>query len=669
MMKRLFLVFIIICSFYSLQAQDYKFGEVSKEEISQKVHPTYPDADASILYRNIDTHFEYNQEDGFFIKTEVHERIKIYNQDGYDQATVEIQQYIGDKEEERVSGLKAFTYNLEGDKVVDSKLQSRNVFDEDKSRFLKITKFTMPDITDGSVIEYKYSFRSPFISSVDEYRFQESIPVDKVHVRFLAPEYLVYRTHGKGTIPLNVTKEKRDRTVRYRYESASLAKANEVERGNAELKFVEDGTIVDLESVPPMKNEPYSGNLNNYMSALQFELAFTKFPNSKVRNYASTWEDVASKIYESDNFGKELEYTKYFKKDIDGILKNASTQKDKMMLIYEHIRNKMNWNDYLGVYTDVGVKKAYDKEIGNVADINLMLVAMLKYVGIQSSPILLSTKENGIPFFPTRTGFNYVIAGVVIDDKLVLLDAADKEGVPNVLRTELLNWQGRMIKEDGTSRLVNLYPPKPAIHSGMVTLDITDDMTVKGNAKNRYTGHYARDSRSTYGELEEKEQLEKLDSYYESIDAMDITFKELESPMKPLTLEYNFEGEDLIDEAGDKIYISPLVHLANEKNYFTAQERSHPVDYVYPWSDKYIVTISVPDGYEVESVPEDLAINMAENIGSYRYGITQSNGKINIGLQNSINTPLIDASHYKDLQAYFKMIVEKESEKIVLKKI
>ena len=67
MMKRLFLVSTIICSFYSLQAQDYKFGEVSKEEISQKVHPTYPDADASILYRNVDTRFDYNQEDGFLI--------------------------------------------------------------------------------------------------------------------------------------------------------------------------------------------------------------------------------------------------------------------------------------------------------------------------------------------------------------------------------------------------------------------------------------------------------------------------------------------------------------------------------------------------------------------------------------------------------------------------
>lgn len=668
-MKNLLLVCIIACLAINVKAQDYKFGKVSKEEVSQKVHPTFPDADASVLYRNVETHFNYTQDDGFTIQTEVHERIKIYNQDGYDQATIEIEQYLGAKDNEEINSLKAYTYNLEGSKLVDTKLQSRNVFEDDKSRFLRVTKFTMPDITDGSVIEYKYTFKSPFISSIDEYRFQEEIPVDKVHMRFLAPEYLVYRTHGKGTTPLNVKNEKRDRRLTYRYESSTTANVADVERGNAELKFVENVTTVDLENIPPLKKEPFSGNLNNYMSALQFELSYTQFPNSGIKNYATTWEDVASKIYESDDFGKQLNQHDYFKKDINDLIASGSSQKEKMMLIYQYVKTKMSWNDYLGVYTDVGVKKAYDAGVGNVADINLMLVSMLKFAGIQSSPILLSTKKNGIPFFPTRSGFNYVIAGASIEGELVLLDGTDKNGMPNILRTELLNWKGRMVKEDGSSRLVDLYPAKSAVHNGMLNLEIMDDMVVRGNVKNRYTGHYARETRTRYGDLDDNEQLKKLDNTFESIDVVDVKFKDLKDPMKPVIIEYNFEAEDSIDEVGNNIYISPLIHLANDKNYFTAEERSHPIDYIYPWSDKYIVTINIPEGYEVVSVPEDLSINMEEGIGSYRYGITQNNGTISIALQNSINTPLINAALYKGLQTYFKMIVEKESEKITLRKI
>ena len=33
------------------QAQNYKFGKVSKEEVQETAHPTNKDADAAILYK------------------------------------------------------------------------------------------------------------------------------------------------------------------------------------------------------------------------------------------------------------------------------------------------------------------------------------------------------------------------------------------------------------------------------------------------------------------------------------------------------------------------------------------------------------------------------------------------------------------------------------------
>ncbi|WP_375252126.1 DUF3857 domain-containing protein [Dokdonia donghaensis] len=668
-MKKSLLITILMFLAIVATAQDYDFGKVSKEEILQKEHPNYPDANASILYRNTDTKFGYSQDEGFYVKTEVQERIKIYNQDGYDEATIMLSQYIGEREEEQVTGIKAYTYNLEGDKIVESKLQSRDIFKEEKSKYRKVTKFTMPDISDGSVIEYKYTFKSPFYSNIDEFRFQEEIPVDRVDMRFFAPEYLIYRTHGKGVIPLNLTTDKRNRTLRFRYTSTKLAEVATSRSSNEEVEFIENGYIVNLSNVPPIKNEPYSGNLNNYMSALKFELAMTKFPNSEIRSYATSWEDVASKIYQSTGFGKELDRQSYYKKDIDKLISSASSPTEKMFLIYDYVKSKMTWNDYYGVYVDAGVKKAYKDGVGNVADINLMLSSMLRYAGIRCSPVLLSTKNNGIPVFPTRTGFNYVVAGAIVNDNLYLLDGADKSGTPNVLKPELLNWMGRMVKADGSSRLIDLFPSRPATHIGMLTLEVTDDMIISGNAKNRFSGHYARSERNKFAALTSDEQLEKLDSYYESIDAIDVSFKDLKVGSKPLTLEYNFEAEEMIDEAGDKLYINPLAHLGTTRNYLTAEERSHPVDYVYPWSDKYTVSIKIPEGYQVESVPDDLAINLVDNMGSYRFGVTVSGDKVNVGLQNTMSTALVNSNYYKDLQAYLKMIVAKESEKIVFKKI
>ncbi len=54
-----------------------------------------------------------------------------------------------------------------------------------------------------------------------------------------------------------------------------------------------------------------------------------------------------------------------------------------------------------------------------------------------------------------------------------------------------MNWQGRIIKKDGSSDWVSLTPQTPAVKSAMVNAEIKPDMSVSGKAQNRYTGNYA----------------------------------------------------------------------------------------------------------------------------------------------------------------------------------
>ena len=88
------------------------------------------------------------------------------------------------------------------------------------------------------------------------------------------------------------------------------------------------------------------------------------------------------------------------------------------------------------------------KKTGNTADINLLLVSMLNYAKLNASPILLSTRSNGIPIFPSRNGFNYVITGVELSNgSVVLLDATNKNAVPNIIPENTLNWFGRIVRK------------------------------------------------------------------------------------------------------------------------------------------------------------------------------------------------------------------------------
>ena len=48
-----------------------------------------------------------------------------------------------------------------------------------------------------------------------------------------------------------------------------------------------------------------------------------------------------------------------------------------------------------------------------------MLIAMLRYAKIESNPVLISTRQNGIAMFPNRSAYNYVIAAVEIENDLI----------------------------------------------------------------------------------------------------------------------------------------------------------------------------------------------------------------------------------------------------------
>ncbi|UJH92763.1 hypothetical protein LZ575_10170 [Antarcticibacterium sp. 1MA-6-2] len=140
-MKSIFTILsLLVCVL--TQAQDFRFGKVSKEEVLEAAHPVDGEADAAVLYRKISTHYQYS-DNGFTLVTDVHERIKIYNKDGFDWATRELRQYQDSNKRENISGLKGYTYNIVEGKLVDEKLKNDGIFEEEASKYLHKTRFTM----------------------------------------------------------------------------------------------------------------------------------------------------------------------------------------------------------------------------------------------------------------------------------------------------------------------------------------------------------------------------------------------------------------------------------------------------------------------------------------------------------------------------------------------
>ena len=117
------------------------------------------------------------------------------------------------------------------------------------------------------------------------------------------------------------------------------------------------------------------------------------------------------------------------------------------------------------------------------------------------------------------------------------------------------------------------------------------------------------------------------------------------------------------------MYFSPLLHFGMKENPFKQEEREYPVDFGFPTNDKYSVNIAIPDGYQIESLPAQVALSMPDNYGSFKYMISNTDNLIQVVVSLDINSAIIPSDDYSTLKEFFKKVVEKENEKVVLKKI
>lgn len=330
---RLFVFLFLMLCFAKITAQEFKLGKVSISELEQKVHPKDSSASAAILYKRGKARIDYDQNDGFITVMDVETRIKIYKKEGYDWANQEVWYYYGTNFREKVSISDAVTYNLTNGKIESTKLKSDGIFDEVINKYRSKKKMTMPNVKEGSVIEFKYTIKSPDVL-IRDWDFQTSIPVNYSEFKTYVPEYFVFTPAQKGYVFPKVTSEKNNKSFiinsKERYNTGGFGGgATKTEFYQDKIEYMETQTIYIAEDFPAMKDEAYVNNIDNYTSSVGHELSMTKFPNKPIKQLSTDWNSVVKTIYDYEDFGPELNKTGYFEDDVKKLLEGTSTPEEK----------------------------------------------------------------------------------------------------------------------------------------------------------------------------------------------------------------------------------------------------------------------------------------------------------------------------------------------------
>lgn len=642
-MQKIFVVIFSILFFQSVSSQKLKLGEVTIDELKQAVHPKDSTANAAYLFKIGKTQFNIDREGSWEIVTQVNVKIKIYKKEGLGQANQEIAYYVGGISKERIYIDQAYTYNLVGNKIEKTRLKSEGEFKEEVNEKWTVKKITFPSVKEGSIIEFSYKLVSPYISNFNDWHFQSKIPVNFVQYDVYIPQYFRYRTVITG------------------YESIKTEEKSIPGTDFSSLKYTYSAN--DLE---PIKEEEFVKNIDNYSSILKYELASIQYPNQPGKDVALNWEDVSKSIYENENFGRELDHKSYFEEELKPVIANIPNENEKLIKIFEFVQSRMNWNNKKGYNCELGVKKAFKDRIGNSADINLMLVSMLRYSGIDANPVIISTRSNGIAIFPSRFAFNFVLAGVKLKntENIILLDATNKYTVPDLIPLETLNWYGRMLLRNGTSVEIPLEPKKQSNKSIVVLAEIEDEVNIKGKAREGLSEYYALLFKENYEALNENSIIDKYENKYQGTEIEDLVIKKEKG--KPINVTYSFLKNNAIELIGEKLYLSPLLFYGMDENPFKSEKRKYPIEFDFQQKLNFNISIKIPENYDVESFPSPMVFKSSNNSLVFNFNGTVTNGMIQIVSSFEINSLLFSAEDYENIKSYFKEIISKQTEKIVL---
>jgi hypothetical protein len=690
MMKKNFIfpVFLLVVTL-NLNAQELntKIGKVTEDELNMKYYVKDSTANALIMFEKGFSYFSYdNNLKRFKLTFQEEIKIKFFNKEGFEYADFKIPLYksASDNLAEEITSVKGSTYNLENGKIVKSKVERSDVRIEETSINWDQAKFTFPNVKEGSIIELRYEISSYFAFNLRTWQFQYDIPVQYSEYTSLIPEFFNYHRNMRGYDLVNINEKSINKKETFTIEYRSLPQAGGVvESGSWELPSNSTQYTWVASDIPAFKTEAYITTEDDYVSILEFELSSIAFPQEPIEVFTDNWNAVNKQLFESDEFGRQLKISELIQKTGDEITVGLTNKSEMLMKIYNYVQNNIEWNDRLSKYIDLpssytylgqNSKSALEKVIsnkkGNSADINLLLLMLLKSKQIQCNPIILSTRDNGkiFPTHPTLSRFNYVIVEAVIDDKIYYLDGTSETMPLGMLPERCLNGTGRRVFS-GVISEISIIPQADYNITSTNSILIDSEEGLSGTVNNNYKGYAAFDIRNEIIEAGGEDQYIKQKTEENSNNEIsEYKFEGISTINEPLKESFTLATTDNITYAGDMIYLNPLLNYTINENPFKLEERKYPVDYAYKRSYKYIMQYTIPEGYEVVEFPENANLALPEKAASFQFQVTTTGNMIQVLSHLKINQPVILYDMYPALKNFYNLVIEKQNQKIVLKR-
>lgn len=643
-----------------------KFGNVKPADFETKVYSLDSSAAAIYLFDQGASHYEGNGNGLFDVIFETHIKVRLLKKTSFDEmATIKIPVVKSTYYEEKLEGLEAATYNLENGQVVTTKLDKGSIF-KDKEGDVITYKFTFPNIKEGSIIEYKYKHSRPRYWHIQPWYFQGNYPSLWSEYSVEIPEFYDFVFLQQGLLPFYVD------SVKISHDNFHIVDHDNTADGGTYISNFSANTTQHfwvIKNVTPLKEEAFTTTVNNYVSKIEFQLSSIRYENRPSVPFLQNWYKISETLMKEDDFGEALTHdNNWLKDDVKKALNGEKDSLEQAKKIFAFVRDNYNCNDEWNLSLSQTLKKTQQLKKGNIADINILLAAMLHNAGFEVHPVILSTRKHGrtLDIYPIMSKFNYIVTQVIVKGNSYALDAANGDVPFGKLPVYCYNGNGRVISPENPV-LINFSADSLKESRVTSVFVINDEKGMNGS----YTSTFGSE-----GSIELRDELHDSTKHKDFFTAIkkefpfDVTLSDteidsLKSPDNPVTVKYAFK----FNQEDDIIYFNPMLSQAIKENPFKSAERLYPVERPYCLDQVYLLTMEIPKGYKVDDKPKSARVMLNEDEGMFEYIIGANATQIQLRCRLLIKKATFAPEDYQTLRDFYSFVVKKEAEQIVFKKM
>ncbi len=615
---------------------------IDPAELKMTSEPKAPGAPAIYLYRQVD-----RKDSGRANTEHNYVRIKILKEEGRETANVAIP-YLSDNT--KIANIRARTVHADGSVVnFDGKVFDKMI-EKTKGTKYKAKVFTVPDVQVGSIVEYRfnYDFEDGYVFSsywaISDDLFTRKavfslVPYPEFAVRWDWPAGL-----PAGTEPPKIGP---DKIVRMTATDIPAFQAEDFMPPENELKY----RVVFIYSEDGFEMDP-----------AKFWRKFGKKENDRMESYLGK--------------KKELEAA------VSQIVSPADPPEAKLQKIYARVEQLRNLS-FETRKSEQEEKRDKLKKVENAADvlkngygsgydITWTFLGLARAAGLESYGVMLSRRNE---YFFTQTRMNKR----ELDSNAVLVKVNGKELYfdPGSMFVPygLLPWQessvkGMKLDKEGGSWIQTPLPDSSASQiQRAANLKLDDEGTLQGTVKLTFTGLEAWSRRlrehNEDDEARKKYLEEELKSYVSAATEAELTNQpDWKSTEPPLVAEYHVKIPGWVSSAGRRALLPVGIFAAPEKQIFAHADRVYPICFAYPYQKKDDVTIELPGGWTVSSVPASL--DKDAKAAEYVLKVEDKKNQVHILRTVRSDLFLVPKDTYPALRTFYQIVRSGDDQQIVL---